>query len=89
VRGAGITALVTIWAGFRDLNLDLILIGMTTAVFAFAYLVLHRLSRSGRTVNSERMLIVAKVFVCLLAALAVELALKGLDDLGLIHVEAH
>jgi hypothetical protein len=35
------------------------------------------------------MLTVEKVFGILLAALAVELALKGLADLGLIHLQAH
>ncbi len=39
--------------------------------------------------DASRMLVVEKVFGFLLAAVAVQLALDGLTDLGLIHLAAH
>ena len=39
--------------------------------------------------NENRMLVTEKVFGFLLAALAVQLALDGLSDLGVIHLIQH
>ena len=39
--------------------------------------------------DESRMLVTEKVFGFLLAALAVQLALDGLADLGVIHLVAH
>jgi small neutral amino acid transporter SnatA (MarC family) len=40
----------------------------------------------GEHLNENRMLVFDKVFGFLLAALAVQLVLNGLSDLGLIHL---
>ena len=39
--------------------------------------------------DENRMLVTEKVFGFLLAALAVQLVLNGLDDIGLIHLGGH
>jgi small neutral amino acid transporter SnatA (MarC family) len=46
-------------------------------------------NRVSEHLDASRMLVTEKVFGVLLAALAVQLALNGLADLGLIHLPAH
>jgi small neutral amino acid transporter SnatA (MarC family) len=43
----------------------------------------------GNHVDASRMLVTEKVFGFLLAALAVQLALNGLSDVGVIHLNGH
>jgi small neutral amino acid transporter SnatA (MarC family) len=51
-------------------------------VFGFAVQVASRL-------DASRMLLTEKLFGFLLAALAVQLALNGLSDVGAIHLAGH
>jgi len=60
---------------FRSLALDV-------AVFRWAVHVSNHL-------DASRMLVTEKVFGFLLAALAVQLALNGLSDVGVIHLTGH
>jgi multiple antibiotic resistance protein len=46
-------------------------------------------NRVSKRLDEGRMLIVEKVFGFLLAALAVQLALNGLSDTGVIHLTGH
>jgi len=46
----------------------------------------HWARGAGGHLNENRMLVIDKVFGFLLAALAVQLVLNGLSDLGLIHL---
>jgi len=46
-------------------------------------------NRVSEQLNENRMLVTEKVFGFLLAALAVQLALDGLSDLGVIHLIQH
>jgi small neutral amino acid transporter SnatA (MarC family) len=46
-------------------------------------------NRVSEKLDESRMLVTEKVFGFLLAALAVQLALDGLSDLGVIHLIPH
>ena len=53
-------------------------------------MVVFRLAKQvGAHLDESRMLVTEKVFGFLLAALAVQLALDGLADLGVIHLIGH
>ena len=49
----------------------------------------HWARGAGGHLNENRMLVIDKVFGFLLAALAVQLVLNGLSDLGQIHLIHH
>ena len=57
----------------------MIVIALDAVVFRWA-------NRVSDHLNENRMLLTEKVFGFLLAALAVQLALDGLSDLGVIHL---
>jgi multiple antibiotic resistance protein len=59
-----------------------VVIGIDAAVFRWA-------NRVSKHLDENRMLVTEKVFGFLLAALAVQLALDGLADVGVIHLIQH
>jgi len=86
---AGIVVLVTLSAEASSaavlvvaLGVLLVVLALDVAVFRFAVQVASKLDPS-------RMLVTEKVFGFLLAALAVQLALNGLSDVGVLHLAGH
>jgi multiple antibiotic resistance protein len=86
---AGIVVLVTASAEARTAgDLAIVLIPLA-AVLVLDTVVLAGANRVSPHLDPARMLVTEKVFGFLLAALAVQLALNGLADIGLIHAVAH
>ena len=86
---AGITLLV-VFSGAIDSWLMLgIMVILVLLVAAFDWLVFTNLDRIAKHLDRSRMAVTEAVFGVLLAALAVELVLKGLADLGIIQKIAH
>ncbi len=86
---AGIVVLVTASAEAGSIGVFgvvgaalIVVIGIDAAVFRWA-------NRVSEHLDENRMLVTEKVFGFLLAALAVQLALDGLADLGVIHLIQH
>jgi multiple antibiotic resistance protein len=86
---AGITMLV-IFSGAIDSWLMLaILVGLVLLTGAFDWLLFRNLDRLAEQLDPSRMAVTEAVFGVLLAALAVQLVLQGLADLGIIAMVAH
>ena len=86
---AGITLLV-IFSGAIDSWLMLaILVVLVLLVGAFDWLIFTNLDRIAEHLDKSRMAVTEAVFGVLLAALAVELVLRGLADLGVLDLVAH
>jgi len=86
---AGITLLV-IFSGALDSWLMLgILVVLVLLVGAFDWLVFTNLDRIAGLLDKSRMAVIEAVFGVLLAALAVELVLRGLANLGVLELVAH
>jgi small neutral amino acid transporter SnatA (MarC family) len=86
---AGIVALVTISADASSVGHFAIGIGLLALVLAIDVLVFRWANRVSDHLDESRMLVTEKVFGFLLAALAVQLALNGLSDVGVIHLAGH
>jgi small neutral amino acid transporter SnatA (MarC family) len=82
---AGIVVLVTASAEARSAAELASVLGPLAAVLALDAVVLAAANRVSAHLDPARMLVTEKVFGFLLAALAVQLALNGLADIGLIH----
>lgn len=86
---AGITLLV-VFSGAIDSWLMLgIMVILVLLVAALDWLVFTNLDRISKYLDKSRMAVTEAVFGVLLAALAVELVLKGLADLGVIEKIIH
>ena len=88
---AGIVVLVTISAEAEAGSYGLLatVVGLLVLVIAIDVVVFRFANRVSAHLDQGRMLITEKVFGFLLAALAVQLILNGLDDVGVIHLTAH
>jgi small neutral amino acid transporter SnatA (MarC family) len=86
---AGIVVLVTVSAEAGSAGVFGVVIGALVVVIAIDVAVFRWANRLSEHLNENRMLVTEKVFGFLLAALAVQLALDGLSDLGVIHLVAH
>jgi multiple antibiotic resistance protein len=86
---AGIVVLVTASAEARSPAVFGVVIGTLAIVIAIDFVVFRWANRVGEHLNENRMLVTEKVFGFLLAALAVQLGLDGLSDLGVIHLLPH
>ena len=85
----GITLLV-IFSGAIDSWLMLgIMVILVLLVAAFDWLIFRNLDRIAEHLDKSRMAVTEAVFGVLLAALAVELVLKGLTELGVIDLVGH
>jgi multiple antibiotic resistance protein len=84
----GIVVLVTISAEARPFGLLAIVLGLTAVVIAIDAMVFGIATRI-ESINETRMLVIEKVFGFLLAALAVQLILDALGDLGVLHLPGH
>ena len=86
---AGITVLV-IFSGAIDSWLMLgLLILLVLLMGAFDWLVFTNLDRIAKHLDKSRLAVTEAVFGVLLAALAVQLVLQGLADLGMIDLVGH
>jgi small neutral amino acid transporter SnatA (MarC family) len=85
----GIVVLVIISAEARSVATLAVALGLLAAVLAIDTVVFRWATKLSDHLDKNRMLVTEKVFGFLLAALAVQLMLNGLSDLGLIHLTAH
>jgi small neutral amino acid transporter SnatA (MarC family) len=86
---AGITLLV-IFSGALDSWLMLgILVGLVLLVGAFDWFIFGNLDRIAEHLDKSRLAVTEAVFGVLLAALAVELVLQGLAELGVFELVGH
>jgi small neutral amino acid transporter SnatA (MarC family) len=86
---AGIVVLVTASAEAASLSVFAAVIGILAVVIILDVVVFWWANRVSEHLNENRMLVTEKVFGFLLAALAVQLALDGFSDLGVIHLIPH
>jgi small neutral amino acid transporter SnatA (MarC family) len=85
----GIVVLVVVSAEATTLALLALALGLLAAVLVLDVVVFRWANRVSDHLDENRMLVTEKVFGFLLAALAVQLMLNGLSDLGLIHLSGH
>jgi small neutral amino acid transporter SnatA (MarC family) len=83
---AGIVVLVTLSAEAASLAVLAVAIGVLAVVLALDIAVFRWAVQVSSKLDAGRMLVTEKVFGFLLAALAVQLALDGLADVGVIHL---
>ena len=86
---AGIVVLVTDSAEAASVSVLAVVVGILVAILALDVVVFRWAAQISKHLDASRMLVTEKVFGFLLAALAVQLALNGLSDLGVIHLTGH
>jgi MarC family membrane protein len=86
---AGIVAVVTLSSEARSAALIAVVLGLLALVLLIDVLVFRWANGVSKHLDESRMLITEKVFGFLLAALAVQLVLNGLFDVGVIHLSGH
>ena len=86
---AGIVVLVTASAESASIGVFGIVAGALVVVIGIDAVVFRWANRVSEHLDENRMLVTEKVFGFLLAALAVQLALDGLADVGVIHLIQH
>ncbi len=86
---AGIVALVTLSAEADSVAVFAMVLGVLALVLAIDVGVFRLANRASDHLDESRMLITEKIFGILLAALAVQLVLDGLDSIGIIHLTGH
>jgi multiple antibiotic resistance protein len=85
---AGIVTLVTVSAEAASFAVLAVAAGVLAVVLALDVVVFRWAAQVSSKLDASRMLVTEKVFGFLLAALAVQLALNGLSDIGVIHLTA-
>jgi len=86
---AGIVVLVTLSAEAGSIGLFAIVLVLLALMIGIDVVVFRWAKQVSAQLDESRMLVTEKVFGFLLAALAVQLALDGLADLGVIHLAGH
>ncbi len=86
---AGIVAIMTVSAGAASLDVFALAAGLVALVLVLDVVVFRWANTVSDHLDQSRMLVTEKVFAFLLAALAVQLVLNGLDDVGVIHLTGH
>ena len=86
---AGIVTLVTLSAESDSVAVFAMVLALLALVLALDVAVFRWANRVSDHLDESRMLVTEKIFGFLLAALAVQLMLDGLDSLGLIHLAGH
>ena len=89
VNPAGIVALITVSAEAASVSYFALAVGLVAIVLALDVVVFRWANHVSDHLDESRMLVTEKVFGFLLAALAVQLALDGLDEVGVIHLSGH
>jgi multiple antibiotic resistance protein len=85
----GIVVLVTISAEAGSVGRLGVVIGLLALVLALDVIEFRWANKVSERLDESRMLVTEKVFGFLLAALAVQLVLTGLDSVGVIHLVDH
>ena len=83
---AGIVVLVTLSAEASSFAVSAAAVGVLVVVLALDVAVFRWAVQVSSKLDASRMLVTEKVFGFLLAALAVQLVLNGLSDVGIIHL---
>ena len=83
---AGIVVLVAASAEAASVA---VVVGILIVILALDVVVFRWAVQVSGHLDASRMLVTEKVFGFLLAALAVQLALDGLPDVGVIHLTGH
>jgi len=83
---AGIVALVTLSGEASSIAVAAVAAGVLIVVLALDVVVFRAAVQVSGKLDASRMLVTEKVFGFLLAALAVQLALNGLSDVGVVHL---
>ncbi len=86
---AGIVVLVTASAEASSVAVLAVVVGILIVILALDVAVFRWAARVSDHMDAGRMLVTEKIFGFLLAALAVQLALNGLADVGVIHLTSH
>lgn len=86
---AGIVVLVTASAESASFEVFAVVVGILIVILALDVAVFRWAVQVSNHLDESRMLVTEKVFGFLLAALAVQLALNGLSDVGVIHLTSH
>ena len=86
---AGIVVLVTASAEASSIAVFAVVVGVLIVILALDVAVFRWAVHVSNHLDASRMLVTEKVFGFLLAALAVQLALNGLSDVGVIHLTGH
>ena len=86
---AGIVLLVTFSAEAASVAVVAVVVGILIVILALDVLVFRWAVQVRSHLDPSRMLVTEKVFGFLLAALAVQLMLNGLSDVGVIHLTGH
>lgn len=85
----GVVTLVTLSAEADSIGVVAMVVGLLIVVLALDVVVFRMANRVSGHLDEGRMLVTEKIFGMLLAALAVQLVLDGLDSVGIIHLAAH
>lgn len=83
----GIVALITLSGETGSVSVLLVQVALLASVLLLDVVVFRWADSVSSKLDAGRMLVVEKVFAFLLAAIAVELVLQGLDDVGVLTVE--
>ena len=86
---AGIVVLVTASAEAASVSVVAVVVGILIVILLLDIVVFRWAVTVSNHLDASRMLVTEKVFGFLLAALAVQLALNGLSDVGVIHLTSH
>jgi len=86
---AGIVVLVTASAEASAFSVTAVVVGVLIVILALDVVVFRWAVQVSSHLDAGRMLVTEKIFGFLLAALAVQLVLNGLSDVGVIHLTSH
>ena len=86
---AGIVVLVTGSAEAVSVSVVAVFVGILIVILALDVVVFRWAVQVSSHLDAGRMLVTEKIFGFLLAALAVQLMLNGLSDVGVIHLTGH
>jgi multiple antibiotic resistance protein len=86
---AGIVVLVTVSAEAASIGVFAVAVAVLIVVMLIDIAVFRWANRVSEHLDENRMLVTEKVFGFLLAALAVQLALNGLAEVGVINLSGH
>jgi len=86
---AGNVVLVTDSAEASTVAVDAVVVGLLIAILALDVVVFRWAVQVSSHLDPSRMLVTEKIFGFLLAALAAQLMLNGLSDVGVIHLTGH
>ncbi|UCD99324.1 MAG: MarC family protein [Chloroflexota bacterium] len=85
---AGIAAIVIFSSEIDSILMAVVLVGLVLLVGAFDWLIFRNMDKLAKHLDPSRLAVTEAVFGVLLAALAVQLMLDGLQELGIINMLA-